>query len=45
MKEIFEDERNYFIVTEYHENSMSFLDYIESRGSGLSDGEASRIIQ
>lgn len=45
MKEIFEDERNYFIVTEYHENSMSFLDYIESRGAALTDGEASRIVQ
>lgn len=45
VKEIFEDERNYFIVTEYYENSMSFLDYLESRGASLTDSEASRIIQ
>ena len=45
VKEIFEDERNYFIVTEYYENSMSFLDYLESRGASLTDSETSRIIQ
>ena len=44
VREIFEDERNYFIVVEYDDNSVSFLDYLESRGGAISEAEARRIV-